>query len=98
MSWNYYGFRPYVSIAERQRNAQRELVKLAKKGLVARPIKIEGRTIARSFWGQAWCDNLEAYMDYATASPAGAPTSAMARSSISRSNRAESKPWSVAPN
>jgi uncharacterized Zn finger protein len=71
MSWNYYGFRPYVSVAERQRNAQRELAKLGKKGFVAQPIRIEGRTIARSFWGQAWCDNLESYMDFANRLPRG---------------------------
>jgi uncharacterized Zn finger protein len=68
---SYYGFRPYVSVAERQRNAQREVAKLAKKGLVPQPIHIEGRTIARSFWGQAWCDNLESYMDYANRLPRG---------------------------
>jgi hypothetical protein len=59
MSWGYYGFRPYVSVATRRRNAQREVAKLAKKGKVVRPIDIEGRAIARSFWGKAWCDNLE---------------------------------------
>jgi uncharacterized Zn finger protein len=71
MSWGYYGFRPYVSVAERQRNAQRELAKLSKRGLVVRPVTIEGRTIASSFWGQAWCDNLESYMDYANRLPRG---------------------------
>ncbi|MHC1763529.1 MAG: SWIM zinc finger family protein [Verrucomicrobiia bacterium] len=71
MSWNYYGFRPYVSVAERQRRAQKELAKLAKKGLMVQPIRIEGRTIARSFWGKAWCDNLESYMDYANRLPRG---------------------------
>ncbi len=71
MSWNYYGFRPYVSVAERQRRAQKEMAKFAKKGLVVQPIRIEGRTIARSFWGKAWCDNLESYMDYANRLPRG---------------------------
>lgn len=71
MSWNFYGFRPYVPVAERQRRAQKELAKLAKKGLTAQPVRIEGRTIARSFWGVAWCDNLESYMDYANRLPRG---------------------------
>lgn len=70
MGW-YYDFRPYVSVAERQRNAQRELAKLAKRGLVARPVAIEGRTISRSFWGKSWCDNLESYMDFANRLPRG---------------------------
>jgi non-specific serine/threonine protein kinase len=32
---------------------------------------LEGRTIARTFWGKAWCDNLESYMDYANRLPRG---------------------------
>ena len=71
MSWNYYGFRPYVSVAERRRKAEREMAKLAKKGKTIRPVQIEGRTIARTFWGKAWCDNLESYMDYANRLPRG---------------------------
>ena len=71
MSWNYYGFRPYVSVAERRRKAERQMAKLAKKGKAIRPVQIEGRTIARSFWGKAWCDNLESYMDYANRLPRG---------------------------
>jgi hypothetical protein len=25
----------------------------------------EGRTIVSTFWGKAWCDNLERYSDFA---------------------------------
>ena len=64
MSWNHYGFRPYVSVAERRRKAAKEMAKLAKKGKTIQPVHIEGRTIAHTFWGKAWCDNLESYMDY----------------------------------
>lgn len=71
MSWNYYGWRPYVSVAERRRNAQREMAKLAKKGKVIHPIQIEGRAIARTFWGKAWCENLEAYSDFENRLPRG---------------------------
>jgi len=71
MSWNYYGFRPYVSVAERRRKAERQMAKLAKKGKVIQPVQLEGRTIARTFWGKAWCDNLESYMDYANRLPRG---------------------------
>ncbi len=71
MSWNYYGFRPYVSVAERRRKAQRETARLAKKGKAIRPVQLDGRTIARTFWGKAWCDNLESYMDYANRLPRG---------------------------
>ncbi len=71
MSWYNYGFRPYVSVAERRRKAQREMARLEKKGKVIRPVQLEGRTIARTFWGKAWCDNLESYMDYENRLPRG---------------------------
>ncbi len=38
--------------------------KLRKKGHPVSPVKIEGRAIASTFWGKAWCDNLERYRDY----------------------------------
>jgi uncharacterized Zn finger protein len=71
MSWYNYGFRPYVSVAERRRKAQREMAKLAKRGKAIKPVQLEGRTIARTFWGKAWCDNLESYMDYENRLPRG---------------------------
>ncbi len=37
----------------------------------SRPVKPEGRAIAKSFWGQAWCDNLESYSDFANRLPRG---------------------------
>jgi uncharacterized Zn finger protein len=70
MGW-YYDFRPYVSVAERRRQALREMEKRRKQGLPVEPIVIEGRTIARTFWGKAWCDNLESYSDYANRLPRG---------------------------
>jgi uncharacterized Zn finger protein len=67
----YGGFRPYVSAAERRKRAARHAAKLAKKGRVVKPVRIEGRAIAHSFWGKAWCDNLESYSDYANRMPRG---------------------------
>jgi len=63
----YYGdggFPPYVSVAQRRANAQREIAKLRKKGQSLAPIAIEGQKIAKTFWGKAWCDNLESYRDF----------------------------------
>jgi uncharacterized Zn finger protein len=34
-------------------------------------VTIEGRTIARTFWGKAWCDHLESYSDFANRLPRG---------------------------
>jgi uncharacterized Zn finger protein len=71
MSWYSYGFRPYVSVAERRRKAEREMAKLARKGKAIKPVQLEGRAIARTFWGMAWCENLESYMDYENRLPRG---------------------------
>ena len=68
---SYYGFRPYVPVAKRRMLAARELEKLKKKGHIVSPVVIEGRTIARNFWGKAWCENLERYSDYANRLPRG---------------------------
>ena len=67
----YYGFRPYVSVAARRALAARELAKLRKNGRKIAPVAIEGRKIARTFWGEAWCDNLERYSDFANRLPRG---------------------------
>lgn len=69
MSW--FSFRRYVPVAERRRKAERQLAKLAKKGKPIQPVRLEGRTISSTFWGKAWCENLESYMDYANRLPRG---------------------------
>ena len=68
---SYYGFRPYVSVAQRRRQAQREIEKKRQKGLVVLPVVIDGRLIAKTFWGKAWCDNLESYSDFENRLPRG---------------------------
>jgi len=68
---SYFGFRPYVPVAVRQQRAQKALAKLMKGGEKPAPVKIEGRTIASSFWGKSWCENLERYSDYASRLPRG---------------------------
>jgi len=55
----------YVPVAERRRRAAREMEKLSKKGQTISPVTIEGKKIATTFWGKAWCDNLEGYADFA---------------------------------
>jgi uncharacterized Zn finger protein len=69
MSW--WSFRPYVSVAKRRANALREVKKLAKKGHKTSPVEIAGRAIALTFWGKAWCDNLESYSDFSNRLPRG---------------------------
>src|ERR1700675_3052955 len=67
----FYEWRSYVSVADRKRNAAREMAKLRKKGREVSPVEIEGRAIAKTFWGRAWCGNLERYSDYANPLPRG---------------------------
>lgn len=68
----WYGdFRPYVSVAERRRKAKEYTKKLAKKGRTISPVELTSKKIAVSFWGRAWCDNLEAYSDFANRLPRG---------------------------
>lgn len=44
---------------------------MKEQGRVITPVTIEGRTIAKSFWGKAWCENLERYSDFANRLPRG---------------------------
>jgi uncharacterized Zn finger protein len=67
----WYGFRPYVPVAKRRAQAAREVEKRRKKGQTITPVVIEGRAIAHTFWGKAWCDNLESYSDYENRLPCG---------------------------
>ncbi|OGV64233.1 MAG: hypothetical protein A3K19_00295 [Lentisphaerae bacterium RIFOXYB12_FULL_65_16] len=70
MSW-YRQWRPYVSVGERRAKAQKEAAKMAKKGRKTSPVVIEGREIASTFWGKAWCDHIESFHDYENRLPRG---------------------------
>lgn len=67
----YGGWAPYISVAERRHKAAKKVAALQKKGKTISPVHIEGRIIARTFWGKAWCDNLEAYSDFSNRLPRG---------------------------
>lgn len=72
MAWySSYSWRPYVSVAERRRKAAQKVAKMQKQGRDVSPIEIEGRKIATTFWGDAWCLNLERYSDYENRLPRG---------------------------
>ncbi len=68
---SYDGWAPYVPAAQRRANAAREIQKLRNKGTKIEPIEARGRMIARTFWGQAWCNHLEKFSDYANRLPRG---------------------------
>ncbi len=70
-SKRYSQWAPYVPVAERRAKAAKHASSLLKKGEKLNPVVIEGRTIGRTFWGKAWCDNLESYSDYENRLPRG---------------------------
>ena len=71
MSW-YREWRPYVPVATRRARAAAYAKRLAKNQQRAlNPIELTGHKIAATFWGRAWCDNLERYSDYSNRLPRG---------------------------
>lgn len=72
MSWRYRSYFPrYVPMAERIRHAEKAAAVLRKKGVAVAPVVINGRDIARTWWGRAWNQNLERYADYGNRLPRG---------------------------
>lgn len=69
MNWWSYTRKP--SVHERRQKAAREARRFARSGKALSPVAIDGRTIARSFWGKAWCENLESYRDFENRLPRG---------------------------
>ncbi len=68
---SYGGWKPYVSVADRRRKAEKAAAKATKGGAALTPIAPYRGAVARTFWGKAWCDNLERYSDYANRLPRG---------------------------
>jgi uncharacterized Zn finger protein len=67
----YYQWAPYVPVAERRQRAMKKMAALRKKGIDIQPVNIEGRKIAKTFWGEAWCDHLEGFSDFENRLPRG---------------------------
>lgn len=71
MGYGYGGWPPYVSVAERRKKAEKAAAKAKKAGAQLSPIEPSRGAIAKTFWGKAWCSNLEQYSDYANRLPRG---------------------------
>ncbi len=65
----YFG--RYVTVREQRGKARRLMEKLKKQGIDIQPVVLEGRTIARSFWGKGWCKHIESFSDYSNRLPRG---------------------------
>ncbi len=66
-----YGWPQYVPVGARRAQSQRAVEKLRERGEQIDPVEIEGRAIARSFWGKSWCSHLESFGDYSNRLPRG---------------------------
>jgi uncharacterized Zn finger protein len=64
-SGSYHDWAPRKTAAERRADAARAIRDAARRGRAMSPVAITGRKIAQTFWGKAWCDNLERYRDFA---------------------------------
>jgi uncharacterized Zn finger protein len=67
----YFHWKPYVPVAKRREQAERTVARLKKAGKDLTPVTAGRGAIARTFWGKAWCQNLERYSDYANRLPRG---------------------------
>ncbi len=64
-------FPPYIPVGARRARVARVSDELRRNGVDVQPVHIEGRTIARSFWGRRWCDHLESCSDFENRLPRG---------------------------
>lgn len=67
----YFQRKPYVPAAARRQTADRTVATMQKEGLALSPVAARRGAIATSFWGKAWCRNLERYADYSNRLPRG---------------------------
>ena len=67
----YFRWKPYVPVAARRKQTERMVARLQKKGRRLAPVSASRGAIAKSFWGKAWCKNLERYSDYSNRLPRG---------------------------
>ncbi len=67
----YWGWKPYVSVAARRAKAEKAAAKAKKAGAEHAPIAAYRGAIAKTFWGKAWCENLERYSDFDNRLPRG---------------------------
>ena len=65
-NYGWGGFAPQMMVGELEARAEQVAARIAKKEKrELKGVKLAGRTIAKTFWGKAWCDNIETYRDYA---------------------------------
>lgn len=68
---SFYGWKPYVPVAKRREKAAKAVAKAQKADKALAPVSAFRGAPAKTFWGKAWCENLERYSDYANRLPRG---------------------------
>jgi uncharacterized Zn finger protein len=68
---SFYGWKPYVPVATRRRQAEKAAAQAKKVGAGYTAVAPSSGAIAKTFWGKAWCQNLEGYSDFANRLPRG---------------------------
>lgn len=71
MAWYHDEFYRPPSKRERQGRAAWAAETLRAEGRELSPVEIPGTQIATTFWGKAWCRNIETYSDYENRLPRG---------------------------
>ena len=66
-----FDWKPYVPVAKRRERAARLAAILTREGESLSPVTAARGSIAKTYWGKAWCQNLERYSDYASRLPRG---------------------------
>ena len=59
------------SKGERMADAAKKQKALEMKGVKLSPVVLDGFALANTFWGKAWCKNIESYHDYSNRLPRG---------------------------
>ena len=70
---SYWGYSSYVSVDEQMPMAEAYIQKARKKGTLIDPVIADDsrRKICSTWWGDAWCRNLERYSDFSNRLPRG---------------------------
>lgn len=66
-----WGWKKYVPVAKRRAQAKSKINRLQKKGEVIEPVEVQGRSIAKKFWGKKWCEHIETFSDFENRLPRG---------------------------
>lgn len=64
-------WKKYVPMAKRRQQGERERQRAGKQGQAMHPVRAEGRKLATTPWGLAWCRHIESFHDYVNRLPRG---------------------------